>query len=59
MLTKHPHLRATTIVEKLRRAHGDVYDERILRALQRRASQWRAISGLERELIFRQEHPPG
>ena len=58
MLTQHPHLRATTILEELRRAHAD-YDERVLRTLQRRVAQWRAISGPERELIFRQEHPPG
>lgn len=59
MLTQHPHLRATTILEELRRAHGEIYDERVLRTLQRRVSQWRAIHGPERELIFRQEHPPG
>lgn len=59
LLTQFPHLRATTILEQLRRAHGDIYDEGVLRTLQRRVSQWRAISGPERELIFRQEHPPG
>ncbi len=59
MLTQHPHLRATTILEELRRANGDIYDERVLRTLQRRVSQWRAIHGPERDLIFRQEHPPG
>jgi hypothetical protein len=58
MLTQHPHLRATTILEELRRAHPE-HDERVLRTLQRRVAQWRAISGPERELIFRQEHPPG
>jgi len=58
MLTQHPHLRATTILEELRRSQRD-YDERVLRTLQRRVAQWRAISGPERELIFRQEHPPG
>src|SRR5688572_18774456 len=35
MLTQHPHLRATTILEELRRSHRD-YDERVLRTLQRR-----------------------
>jgi len=59
LLTQHPHLRATTILEELRRAHPDAFDEGVLRTLQRRVSQWRAISGPERELIFRQEHPPG
>jgi hypothetical protein len=59
MLTQHPHLRATTILEELRRAHPDAFDDAVLRTLQRRVSQWRAISGPERDLIFRQEHPPG
>jgi len=59
LLTRFPHLRATTILEELQRAHPGVYDDAVLRTLQRRASQWRAISGPERELIFRQEHPPG
>ena len=33
--------------------------ERLLRSLQRRVAHWRATEGPERELIFRQEHPPG
>jgi hypothetical protein len=31
----------------------------VLRSLQRRVAHWRATEGPERELIFRQEHPPG
>ena len=32
---------------------------RALRSLQRRVAHWRATEGPERELIFRQDHPPG
>jgi hypothetical protein len=59
LLVQHPHLRATTILEQLHRDHPGRFQESVLRTLQRRVSQWRAISGPERELIFRQEHPPG
>ena len=30
-----------------------------MRTLQRRVRQWKAISGPEKEIIFRQNHPPG
>lgn len=59
LLEQHPHLRATTILEELQRLHPATYDERVLRTLQRRIAQWRGLCGPERELIFRQEHPPG
>jgi hypothetical protein len=59
LLKEFPHFRATTILEELQRAHPEAYGESVLRTLQRRVSQWRAISGPERELIFRQDHPPG
>lgn len=59
LLVQHPHLRATTILEQLHRDHPGRFEESVLRTLQRRVAQWRAISGPERELIFRQDHPPG
>ena len=59
LLAQHPHLRATTILEQLNRDHADRFDAAVLRTLQRRVAQWRAVSGPERELIFRQDHPPG
>ena len=31
----------------------------MLRTLQRRVRQWRALHGAEREVYFAQEHPPG
>ena len=59
MLTAHPHLRGTTILEELHRTHPGRFGDGVLRTLQRRLVHWRAIKGPERELIFRQEHPPG
>ena len=59
MLAAHPRLRGTTILEELHRSHPGRFDDRVLRTLQRRLARWRAIDGPERELIFRQEHPPG
>jgi hypothetical protein len=59
MLTAMPSLRATTLLEELQRRHPARYPDRMLRSLQRRVAHWRATEGPERELIFRQEHPPG
>ena len=59
MLQPMPSLRATTLLEELQRRHPGRYPDRLLRSLQRRVAHWRATEGPERELIFRQEHPPG
>ena len=59
MLQTIPHLRATTILGELQHRHPGRYPDRLLRSLQRRVAYWRATEGPERELIFRQEHPPG
>ena len=59
ILQKMPSLRATTLLEELQRLHPGRYPDRLLRSLQRRVAHWRATEGPERELIFRQEHPPG
>jgi hypothetical protein len=59
MLEQMPSLRATTLLEELQRLHPGCYPERLLRSLQRRVAHWRATEGPERELIFRQDHPPG
>lgn len=59
-LLRHvPYLRATTVLEELQRRHPERYPDGLLRTLQRRIAQWRATEGPDRELIFRQEHPPG
>jgi transposase InsO family protein len=52
-------LNAVTLLEELQRRHPGEYDERVLRTLQRRIRQWRAVHGAEREVYFAQEHPPG
>jgi hypothetical protein len=59
LLEKVPAIRATTVLEELQRLHPGRYPDRVLRSLQRRLAHWRATEGPERELIFRQEHPPG
>jgi Mu transposase, C-terminal domain len=59
LLQAVPHLRGTTILETLQRQHPGRFADGVLRSLQRRIAHWRATEGPERELIFRQEHPPG
>lgn len=52
-------LNAVTLLEELQRRHPGDYDASVLRTLQRRIRQWRAVHGAEREVYFAQEHPPG
>jgi transposase InsO family protein len=52
-------LNAVTLLEELQRRHPGEYDSAVLRTLQRRVRQWRALHGAEREIYFAQEHPPG
>ncbi len=52
-------LNAVTLLEELQRRHPGEYDTGVLRTLQRRIRQWRAVHGAEREVFFAQEHPPG
>jgi hypothetical protein len=59
MLRQVPTLRATTVMEEIVRDYPGRLDERHLRTLQRRIAGWRATEGPEREIIFRQDHPPG
>jgi len=59
MLQETPHLRATTVIEEINHAEAGRLDERHTRTLQRRMAHWRATEGPEREVIFRQNHPPG
>lgn len=59
LLQADARLNAVTLLEELQRRHPGVYDERVLRTLQRRIRQWRAVHGAEREVYFAQEHPPG
>ncbi|HKB55026.1 MAG TPA: IS21 family transposase, partial [Ramlibacter sp.] len=52
-------LNAVTLLEELQRRHPGQYGTSVLRTLQRRMRQWRALHGAEREIYFAQEHPPG
>jgi transposase InsO family protein len=52
-------LNAVTLLEELQRRYPGEYDTSVLRTLQRRVRQWRAVHGPEREVYFAQEHPPG
>ncbi len=52
-------LNGVTLLEELQRRHPGRYDSSVLRTLQRRIRQWRAVHGAERDVYFAQEHPPG
>ncbi len=52
-------LNAVTLLEELQRRYPGNYDTTVLRTLQRRLRQWRAVFGPEREVYFAQVHPPG
>ncbi|MBI1981609.1 MAG: IS21 family transposase [Methylocystis sp.] len=58
MLKAAPALRPIGVFEELRRRHPGL-DPGVRRTLERRIRNWRAVHGPEREVIFRQEHPPG
>jgi hypothetical protein len=58
MLKAAPGLRSVGIWEELRRRHPDL-SQKIRRTLERRVRAWRAVHGTDREVIFRQVHPPG
>ena len=59
ILARAPLIRATTVLEELQRLYPGRFADRLLRTLQRHVAHWRATEGPERELIFRQDHPPG
>lgn len=59
ILERSPGMRATTLLAELQRLHPGRFPDRLLRTLQRHVAHWRATEGPERELIFRQQHPPG
>jgi len=59
LLQADEQLNAVTLLEELQRRHPGEYGASVLRTLQRRMRQWRAVHGAEREVFFAQEHPPG
>jgi hypothetical protein len=58
MLQASPDLRPITIMGEMQRRHPAFLPE-FRRTLERRIRLWQALHGAEREVIFRQEHPPG
>ena len=52
-------LDATTLLDELARRHPGEYGRDLLRTLQRRMRQWRALYGPDKVVVFPQEHPPG
>lgn len=59
LLEKEPKLQAKTLLEELQNQFPNLYPDSILRTLQRRVKEWKALHGPEKDVIFRQEHPPG
>lgn len=58
MLKAAPGLRAVGIFRELERRHPSL-DPGVRRTLERRIRAWRALHGVEQEVIFRQVHEPG
>jgi hypothetical protein len=52
-------LQGTTILEELQRRHGSAYGPALLRTLQRRMHEWRALHGAGKEVRFEQRHEAG
>jgi hypothetical protein len=59
LLSTDAQLNAVTLLEELQRRHPGEDGASMLRTLQRRLRQWRAMHGAERDVYFAQEHPPG
>ncbi len=58
LLKNTPGLRPVAIFDEIRRRHPEI-SVGVRRTLERRIRSWRALSGAERDVIFRQEHSPG
>ena len=58
MLEAAPGVRAVAIFEEICRRHSDL-TVGVRRTLERRVARWRALNGPSRDVMFRQDHPPG
>jgi hypothetical protein len=58
LLAANPGLLGTTILHHLHELHPGRFHG-VLRTLQRRIRQWRALAGPAKEIFFPQEHEPG
>jgi hypothetical protein len=59
LLQSAPRLMAITILRKLQEEHAGGFPDGVLRTLQRRIRQWRAMEGPAKEVFFPQDHAPG
>ena len=59
LLARAPDLTGLTLLEYLEDTFPGQYDGRVLRTLQRRVQQWKAVHGPDKAVIFRQEAEPG
>ena len=59
LLKNAPQLMAITILRKLQEDHLEGFPDGVVRTLQRRIRQWRALEGPPKEVFFPQEHAPG
>jgi len=55
LLEREPGLTGTTLLDYLEEHYPEHYDQRVLRTLQRRVKQWKALHGPDKEVIFRQQ----
>ena len=59
LLEAGPRLQARTLLERLQAGHEGRFPDKLLRTLQRKVRRWKAVSGPKKDVIFRQNHPPG
>lgn len=59
LLLKNHELTPVTLFEKMQKDHPGEYQDSKLRTLQRRVSQWKALYGAEKEVMFLQEQVAG
>lgn len=59
LLSKNSHLSPMTLFEKLQKDHPGEYQDSKLRTFQRRVSEWKALWGPDKEVMFRQEQIVG
>lgn len=55
LLQSEPDITGITLLEYLEEQYPTMYDQRILRTLQRRVKQWKALYGPDKPVIFRQQ----
>jgi transposase InsO family protein len=58
MLQAAPGIRAVAVFEEICRRHPEIATG-VRRTLERRITRWRALHGPSRDVMFRQDHPPG